>query len=158
MDVTNQLQEILKAINRELDPNDRVSEQEIGAAGWELNRMLNVAAQTAAGQLPTPGRPRTLRQKLAALWAAIRDKITAWLSPVPPRWLRFVNALKAKLQQLQNTQGNEAMLGLGLMAVAIALVAALLKSMPLLVGLLAALGFVSLVRLIERVTRIPAFI
>ncbi len=144
MDVTRQLQEILIQINNDLAPEDRVCEHEIAQVGGELNNMLNTAVHQAAGNLPPPAPPRTLKQKLAALWAAIKEKIAAWLSPVTPRWVRFMNALKTKLQDF--AEENEVLLVVGLMAIAIALVSALLKSMTLLVALLAVIGFARLLK------------
>jgi hypothetical protein len=160
MDIHQQLEEILHQINNELPPRDRVSPQQIGAVGLELNAMLTTATQQTAGQFEAaPSQsPRTLRQKLAALWQTIKDKISEWLSPVPPRWTRFMNALKAKLQDLQSRPGNETLVAVGLMAVGIAVAAVLVKSLPLLVALLAILGFTSLVNLATRVSRIPSMI
>ena len=155
MDVSNELREILVQINNEIAPQDRVSEQEIADVGAELNKMLATATREAGGQLHTPANPRTLKGKLAALWQAIKHKIAAWLSPITPRWLRFVNALKAKLRQLESMPGDETLKVIGLMAIAIAIVAVLIKSMPLLIALLALLGFVSVLRIAERITRIP---
>ena len=160
MEISKELQEILRQVNNELPPHDRVSEQEIAAVGGELNHMLTTATQQTASQFevaPTCS-PRTLRQKLAALWQAIKDKISEWLSPVPPQWTRFMTGLRRKLQELQSTPGNEKLIAVGLMAVGIAVAAALVKSMPLLIALLALLGITSLVRLAERITRIPSMI
>jgi hypothetical protein len=144
MDVTRQLQEILTQINNDLAPEDRVCEHEIAQVGGELNQMLNTAVAQASGQLSAPAPRRSLKEKLALLWAAIKDKIAAWLSPVTSRWLRFIDRLRAKLQNLLN--GNEVLLWTALVAVAIALIAVLLKSMSLLVVLLAIIGFARLVR------------
>jgi hypothetical protein len=143
MDVTRQLQEILIQINNDLAPEDRVCEHEIAQVGGELNHMLNNAVQQAAGNLPPPAPRRTLKQKLAALWQAIKDKIAAWLSPVTPRWLRFVNALRRKLENWELSGG---VIAVGLVAIAIALVAALVKSMTLLIAVLAIIGFARLVK------------
>jgi len=128
--------------------------------GQELNVMLTSATQQTASQFEQtpPNAQRTLRQKLAALWQAIKDRINEWLSPVPPQWARFMRALKAKLQDLQSRPGNEKLVAIGLMAIGIAVAAVLVKSLPLLVALLAILGLVSLVRLAERISRIPSTI
>ena|ERR1044071_1060277 len=144
IDVTRQIEEILAQINTDLAPDERVCEHEIGRVGGELNQMLNAAMAQASCQLPPPAPPRTLKQKLGALWAAIKDKLCAWLSPVTPAWLRFVNALKAKLQSLAN--GNEILVWTGFAALAIALVATLVKSLTLLIALLAIIGLARLVR------------
>ncbi len=142
MDVTRQLQEILIQINNDLAPEDRVCEHEIAQVGDQLNRMLNTAVQQAAGNMPPPAPPRTLKEKLAALWQAIKDKIAAWLSPVP-HWLRFVNALRRKLEGWEWSGG---VIAIALVAIAIAVVAALLKSMTLLIALLAIIGFARLLK------------
>ncbi len=143
MDVTRQLSEILSQINNDFAPQDRVCEHEISGVSSELNEMLNRAVQQAAGNLPPPAPRRTLKQKLAALWQAIKDKIAAWLSPVTPKWLQFVNALRAKLQNWELSGG---VIAIALVAIAIALVATLLKSMTLLIALLAIVGFARLVK------------
>lgn len=144
IDVTAQIEQILAQINNDLAPEDRVREHEIGRVGGELNHMLNAALAQASCQMPPPAPPLTLKGKLAALWAALKDRISAWLAPVTPWWLRFVNALKEKLQDLFN--GNQILIWSGLAALAIALVAALVKSMTLLIGLLAIIGLARLVR------------
>lgn len=143
MDVTRQLQEILAQINNDLAPQDRVCEHEIAHVGGELNQMLNTAVQQASGNLPPPAAPRSLKQKLAALWSAIKDKLAAWLSPAMPRWVRFVNALRRKLEGWEGAGG---VLAIALVAIAVALVAALVKSMSLLIALLAIIGFARLLK------------
>jgi len=100
MNVTRQIEDILIQINNEVAPEDRVCEHEIARVGGELNQMLNAAMTQASGQLPPPASPPTLKERLGTLWAAIKDKISAWLSPVVPWWVRFVNALKEKLHNL----------------------------------------------------------
>jgi hypothetical protein len=144
MNVTQQIEEILTQINNEVAPEDRVCEHEIARVGGELNQMINAALAQASGQLPPPAPPRTLKEKLGALWAAIKDKISAWLSPVVPWWVRFVNALKEKLQRLMI--GNEILVWTCLAALAIALVAALLKSMTPLIAMLAIIGLARLLK------------
>jgi hypothetical protein len=144
IDVTGQIEQILAQINNDLAPQDRVCEHEIGRVGGELNRMLNAAMAQASCQMPPPAPPQILTGKLAALWAALKDRISAWLAPVTPWWVRFVNALKEKLHNLIN--GNEIWVWTGLAALAIALVAALVKSMTLLIGLLAIVGFARLLK------------
>lgn len=144
IDVTCQIEQILAQINNDLAPEDRVCEHEIGRVGGELNHMLNAAMAQASCQMPPPAPPQTLKAKLAALWSALKDRISACLAPVSPWWVRFVNALRSKLQSL--IYGNEVLIWTGLAAVAIALVAALLKSMTLLIGLLAIVGFARLVK------------
>ncbi len=152
MEISRQLEEILSEINRELQPEDQVTPEEIARVGQQLNNMLNDGTRQAAGQVQI-NRPRNWREKLAALWQAIRDRINAWLCPVSPRWNRFLEAVKAKLREFQSQPGNETLLALGLMAVAVAVIAAILKSLPLLITLLAALGFVHLLRVLGRITR-----
>jgi hypothetical protein len=142
MDINQQIENILTQINNELPPQ-------------ELNGMLNTITREAGQQFHAPANPRTWREKLKALWEAIKAKINAWLCPVSSRWLQFLEAVKAKLQHLQSMPGNEKWAGIGLMAVGIVLVAVLVKSIPLLIGLLAALGFITLVRVADRFTRIP---
>ena len=144
MNVTQQIEEILTQINNEVAPEGRVCEHEIARVGGELNQMINTALAQASGQLPPPAPPRTLKEKLGALWAAIKDKISAWLSPVVPWWVRFVNALKEKLQRLMI--GNEILVWTCLAALAIALVAALLKSMTPLIAMLAIIGLARLLK------------
>jgi cobalamin biosynthesis protein CobD/CbiB len=100
--------------------------------------MINAAMAQASYQIPPPAPPQSLKGKLAAIWTAIKDRISAWLSPVVPWWVRFVNALKEKLYSLIN--GNEVLIWTGLAALAIALVAALVKSMALLIAVLAIIG------------------
>ena len=154
MEIHRQLEEILMQINNELPPQDRVSAQEIANVGHELNTMLTTATQQAAGRFQAPAPPRTLREKLAALWQAIKDKINGWLSPVSSRWNAFLRTLRCKLLELQQRMsGNETLVTLGLMAVGVALVAVVIKSIPLIVALLALLGLTTLLRLAERVTR-----
>jgi hypothetical protein len=157
MEISRQLEEILLQINNELPEWDRVTHEEIASVGHQLNGMLTQATQQAAGQFQAAP-PRTFKEKLLALWQAIKDRINAWLSPISPRWNRFLEAVKAKLRELQTRPGNEKLLAIGLMAVAVAVVAAVIKSIPLLIALLAALGFAHMLRLLERVTRIPQFI
>ena len=158
MEISKQLQEILVQINNELAPQDRISEQEIAAVGCELNEMLTLATQQAGTQLQSSAPPRTFKEKLAALWQAIKDKISAWLSPVAPQWARFMNALRWKLQELQSRSGNEKLIAAGMLAVGIAVAAVLVHSMPMLIALLAILGVTSLVNLAQRITRIPGMI
>lgn len=155
MEIHRELESILWQINNELPQEDRIGPEEIGHVGHQLNDMLNNVTQEARQQHYLPTHPRTWREKLSALWEAIKTKINEWLCPVSSRWQRFLEAMKTKLQELQSRPGGEALIGVGLMAVGIALVAALAKSIPLLIGLLAALGFVTLLRLVERITRIP---
>jgi hypothetical protein len=138
MNVTRQIEDILIQINNEVAPEDRVCEHEIARVGGELNQMINAAMAQASYQIPPPAPPQSLKGKLAAIWTAIKDRISAWLSPVVPWWVRFVNALKEKLYSLIN--GNEVLIWTGLAALAIALVAALVKSMALLIAVLAIIG------------------
>jgi hypothetical protein len=154
MEIHRQLEEILIQINNELSPADRVTHEEIAEVGDQLNGMLTRATQQAGRQLEARP-PRTFKDKLLALWQAIKDRIESWLSPISPRWKRFLEAVKAKLSELQSQPGNEKLLAIGLMAVAVAVVAAVIKSIPLLIALLAALGFVHMLRVLENVTRFP---
>ena len=158
MEIYRELESILWQINAELPEQDRVSAEEISKVGHELNNMLTAATQQAGQHYQAPAHPRTLREKLVALWESIKAKINEWLCPVSTHWTRFLEAVRAKLQQFQFNPGNEKLMGIGLMAVGIALVAVLVKSMPLLIALLALLGVTSLVRLAERITRIPSMI
>ena len=157
MEIHRELETILSQINKELPQADRVSPEDITKVGHELNDMLTTATQQAGHQF-TPGPVRTLREKLVALWESIKAKINDWIYPISPQWNRFLKALKAKLQQLQSTPGNEKWIAIGMLAIGVALFAVLVKSIPLIIGLLAILGFTSLLRLTERVTRLPQYV
>lgn len=155
MEVHQQLEQILTQINKELPPKDRVSEKEITSVGAQLNTMLHEATQETANRFALTAQPRSLRERLAALWQAIKERISLWLSPLPPRWKKFLEAVKAHVTDLQSKPGGEKLVGIAMLAIAVALVAVLVKSIPLLIALLAIVGFTTMLRMFERLTRIP---
>ena len=157
MEATQQIQEILRQVNNDFAPEDRVEERELGEVSAQLNRMLGSAVEQANQQqhyCPPPP-PTGFWARLGALWQAIKDKISAWLAPVTPRWVRMLNALRTRLEQLQQYAGGDQYGALLVMAAGIAIVAALLKSLPMLVALLAMLGVATVLRFLESLTRFP---
>ena len=147
------LEEVLHHVNKSLPPEDRVPEEEIARVGAELKQMLSTAAaQDPAGPAPSG---RSLRTRLAALWAALKEKLAALLAPLSPRWNRLIGLIREKLAQVDSKGGMDALLGMVLVVVVVAVLAALIKSLPLFVALLALTGLLTFVRLLAYATRLP---
>jgi hypothetical protein len=157
MELTNSIEDILRQLNRALDPEHQVDEREITGVGARLNHLLAYAAQpaTASAEAPHASRP-TLRARLAMLWHAIKDKLAAWLSPLTPKWRKLLALLKAKL--FENNTGKERLWPFLLTLMVVIFIAAVLKSLPMLIAFLAFFGLLSLVQLLRSLCPSPAFV
>ena len=149
------IEDVFRHLNDHLAPEDRVPEEEIARVGDELKRMLADPPKTSTRPIEDtqPGR-RSLRTRLAAFWQALKEKLAALLAPLTPRWHKLINLIRAKLAQVEGKSGMDALLSMVLVVVVVAIISALVKSLPLLVGLLALTGLITFLRLLAYTTRL----
>jgi len=147
------IEDILRQVNHTLAPHERVSADQIRNVGHQLDCLLHEAEGPEYHSEPEPLPELTLKDRLLQFWQQIKEKFAAMMAAISPRWRKLINRLKQILQTVSDKTGEETLLTAALIVIVIAVAAALINSLPLIVALLSVIGFISLVRLLERVTR-----
>jgi hypothetical protein len=101
------IEDILHQVNQTLAPSERVNPEQIRDVGPQLDRLLPEARGRGWQSEPAPILELTFKQRLRLFWQATKEKLTAWLRPICPRWRKVISRLKQFLQQVSKRTGQD---------------------------------------------------